>query len=307
MPWWRFRCTLRVAVCACLAAALLVSVLLCRFRAPFPPAWSLAGFLDDNGGGPMRRGGPTLYVVTPTYRRATQAPDLVRLSQALLLAQARIFWVIVEDADQPSALVRGIMRRTGLPGVQLVARTPAEYRLHHKGRGVTQRMKALAWLRANATLPGVVYFADDDNAYDHSIFSQMARVQAVGVFPVGLISAFGISSPVVSPEGRVVAFHDAYLPTRRRFPVDMAGFAVNIQLVLAADDLRMPHKQGMLESDFLTSLGVDRDELEPLASNCTETGNTASSLQRYMEPTPQKAEQDHLTGTRFVGSGSCPT
>ncbi|CAN7980098.1 unnamed protein product [Ixodes pacificus] len=47
---------------------------------------------------------PTVYVVTPTYRRPTQAPDLLRVSQSLMLS-TNVFWVVVEDATRRSELV----------------------------------------------------------------------------------------------------------------------------------------------------------------------------------------------------------
>ncbi|KAL1478405.1 hypothetical protein MTO96_016279, partial [Rhipicephalus appendiculatus] len=97
---------------------------------------------------------------------------MVRLSQALMLAKVRIFWVVVEDADGQSALVRNIMRRSGLRGVQLSSRTPPQYRRQKYGKGVAPRLKAIAWLRDNAVLPSVLYFADDDNSYDHRLFAQ---------------------------------------------------------------------------------------------------------------------------------------
>ncbi|KAL3188888.1 hypothetical protein MRX96_003044 [Rhipicephalus microplus] len=118
-------------------------------------------------------GSPTVYVVTPTYRRANQAPDMIKLSQALMLANVPIFWVVVEDADGPSDLVRNIMRRSRLPGVQLSGRTPPQYRRRKYGKGVAPRLRAIEWLRDNALLPSVLYFADDDNSYDHRLFSQV--------------------------------------------------------------------------------------------------------------------------------------
>ncbi|XP_075742539.1 galactosylgalactosylxylosylprotein 3-beta-glucuronosyltransferase S-like isoform X2 [Rhipicephalus microplus] len=214
-------------------------------------------------------GSATVYVVTPTYRRANQAPDLVKLSQALMLANVPIFWVVVEDADGPSDLVRNIMRRSRLPGVQLSGRTPPQYRRQKYGKGVAPRLRAIEWLRDNALLPSVLYFADDDNSYDHRLFSQVARVQRVGVLPVGLIGKFGVSSPVVSLDGRVLGFHDAYKP-ERRFAMDMAGFAVNMRLVMSTVNITLPYLLGQLETAFLESLGVNIDDLEPLATNCTE-------------------------------------
>ena len=46
-------------------------------------------------------------------------------------------------------------------------------------------------------------------------------------FPVGLVSRLGVSTPIVKG-GRIVGFYDGWLGNRL-YPVDMAGFAVNIQ------------------------------------------------------------------------------
>lgn len=254
---FRFRLWLKIGTCA---VAVLLFFLLAQhlfFQSPF----CLAGSPD------CAFGHVVVYVVTPTYKRPTQAPDLTRLSQALMLAKAKIFWVIVEDAYAPSKLVGDILRRSGLDGVQLLGKTPVQHKQLSAGKGVAPRRRALAWLRANATAPAVLYFADDDNSYDHRVFAQITQVRKVGVFPVGLVGGFGISSPVVSRDGRVTGFHDAY---DRRFAVDMAGFAVNLQLVLSAEQPQMPYKLGRLETAFLESLGVALKDLEPLANNCTE-------------------------------------
>ncbi|KAH9374436.1 hypothetical protein HPB48_023132 [Haemaphysalis longicornis] len=47
---------------------------------------------------------PTVYVVTPTYRHATQIPDLLRVAQSLMLS-TEVFWVLVELANRPSKTV----------------------------------------------------------------------------------------------------------------------------------------------------------------------------------------------------------
>ncbi|XP_049528877.1 galactosylgalactosylxylosylprotein 3-beta-glucuronosyltransferase 3 [Dermacentor silvarum] len=217
--------------------------------------------------------GPTVYVVTPTYRRANQAPVLVRLSQTLMLAEARIFWLIVEDAKRPSALVEKILRRTGLAGVHLASRTPSKLRQIKRGKFVARHMKAIAWLRKNAVLPSVLYFTKEDNSYDHRLFAQrtqIAQVQRVGVLPVALSGAYNVSSPLVSPDGRVVGFHEPPEP-ERPFPMDLAGFAVNMRLVLSSASPNISFDSAQVATVFLESLGVTMDDLEPLASNCTET------------------------------------
>ncbi|XP_040067070.2 galactosylgalactosylxylosylprotein 3-beta-glucuronosyltransferase 2 [Ixodes scapularis] len=211
---------------------------------------------------------PTVYVVTPTYRRPTQAPDLLRVSQSLMLS-TNVFWVVVEDATRRSELVASIVAGSGLPSVHLLGPCPKEHRKPSSGRGAAGRRRALQWLRQNASLPGVLYFADDDNTYDFRLFDEIRWVRKVGVLPVGLVGRFGVSSPVVVA-GRVVGFHDSF-DSGRTFPVDMAGFAVNLRLVLDGQP-DMPYVLGMQETRFLESLNVTTAQLEPLARNCTQAG-----------------------------------
>ncbi len=76
----------------------------------------------------------------------------------------------------------------------------------------------------------------------------------------------------------MVGFTDPWI-SARTFPVDMAGFAVAVDLIQEKEEegeegkrrrRRMPYKAGYEEDLFLQSLGVAPGEAEPLAANCTE-------------------------------------
>lgn len=58
----------------------------------------------------------------------------------------------------------------------------------------------------------------------------MQSTEKVSMWPVGLVTELGVSSPIVK-NGRVVGFYDGW-NGQRKFPVDMAGFAINLQLFL---------------------------------------------------------------------------
>ncbi|XP_064471151.1 galactosylgalactosylxylosylprotein 3-beta-glucuronosyltransferase S-like isoform X2 [Ornithodoros turicata] len=208
-----------------------------------------------------------VYVVTPTYRRATQAPDLTRLMQTLRLAND-ICWIIVEDSHKYTPLVSSILERSGIPGVHLLGPTASNRKLKKYGRGVSARNRAIQWLRTNATGPGVVYFADDDNSYDVRLFDEIRQTKRISVFPVGTIGEYGVSAPVVI-SGKVAAFHDSYRGGRK-FAVDMAGFAVNLSLLCGNKRAVMPHILGKQEDIFLRSFNVSIGDLEPLCNNCTQ-------------------------------------
>ena len=57
---------------------------------------------------------PTVYVITPTYARPSQHPDLTRISQALMLAGGRIHWLIIEDSTNTTQWVRALIIQTYL-------------------------------------------------------------------------------------------------------------------------------------------------------------------------------------------------
>lgn len=223
---------------------------------------------------------PTIYVITPTYSRLVQKAELTRLSQTFLHVP-ELHWILVEDAPQKSPLVANLLKNSGLRHTHLATPTAAQRKLHEgdpnwlKPRGVEQRNEGLRWLRSEgrpaggAVEQGVVYFADDDNTYSLQLFTEMRSTQKVSVWPVGLVGAMKYESPLVQG-GKVVGFHTGWKPTRP-FPIDMAGFAVSLRLVLdkphAIFDGDAP--MGFLESSLLQGL-VTMEELEPRADGCTK-------------------------------------
>lgn len=97
----------------------------------------------------------------------------------------------------------------------------------------------------------------------------MRYTKKVSMWPVGLITKFGVSSPIVR-NGSISGFYDGWIGGRK-FPVDMAGFAVNVNFLLSRPNASMPYKPGYEEDGFLKSLSpLNLNEIELLASNCTE-------------------------------------
>ncbi|KPP75819.1 galactosylgalactosylxylosylprotein 3-beta-glucuronosyltransferase 2-like [Scleropages formosus] len=97
----------------------------------------------------------------------------------------------------------------------------------------------------------------------------MRWTRHVSVWPVGLVGGRRYERPLVE-NGTVVGWYTGW-GAGRPFPIDMAGFAVNLQVVLANPKAlfkRHGSKPGMQESDFLRQITTVRD-LEPKASNCT--------------------------------------
>ncbi|XP_056645230.1 galactosylgalactosylxylosylprotein 3-beta-glucuronosyltransferase P-like [Diorhabda sublineata] len=213
---------------------------------------------------------PPLYIITPTYRRPEQIAELTRLSHTLMLVP-NLTWLVIEDAYKTNDLVEEILKKSGLKYQYMTAPMPAEYKNKTKGakpRGVSNRNKGIEWIREHAKT-GVLYFADDDNTYDLELFSDIRYTKRVSMFPVGLITKAGVSSPIVK-HGVFAGFYDGWIGGRK-FAVDMAGFAVSVEFLLKRPTAKMPFKPGFEEDGFLKSLSpFEPRDVELLASNCTK-------------------------------------
>ncbi|CAH0386082.1 unnamed protein product [Bemisia tabaci] len=222
---------------------------------------------------------PVVYVITPTFARPVQKAELTRLSQTFMLVQ-NLHWIIVEDSKQKTALVSNLLKNSNLNYTHLINMTPPQWKLKQKEqrwrkpRGVTQRNAGLTWLRESkkpAVDRGVVYFADDDNTYTVQILNEMRYTRKASVWPVGLVGGLMVEKPNIDPDtGRVSSWNSAWRP-ERKFPIDMAGFAINLRILLEKPSVKFSYQveRGYLETDILSQVTTP-EELEPLADNCTK-------------------------------------
>ena len=111
---------------------------------------------------------------------------------------------------------------------------------------------------------GVVYFADDDNTYSLELFEEMRHTKKVSVWPVAFVGELMVEKPLLDPTGKRVVGWNAEWSSRRPFAVDMAGFAINLRLLLRTPKVKFAYevRRGYQESEFLKHL-VTLDELEP--------------------------------------------
>ncbi|XP_003745152.1 galactosylgalactosylxylosylprotein 3-beta-glucuronosyltransferase sqv-8-like [Galendromus occidentalis] len=215
---------------------------------------------------------PLIFIVTPTYPRPAQLADMTRLCNTLMNVPD-IHWIVAEDFDKENPRLRELLDFCGVPFTFLNARTPWIFRYGKVfGRGVFNRNAALAWIRRESAAirgdrPSVVYFADDDNAYDIRLFGEIRKTKKISMFPVGCISGTGVSTPIVHRNGSLLGFHDNFYK-ERIYPIDMAGFAVNTDLILNST-AEFERKTGYLEDHFLRDLQFHNGEIEFLADNCT--------------------------------------
>ncbi|VDK23651.1 unnamed protein product [Taenia asiatica] len=214
-----------------------------------------------------RRRHPTIFVITPTYSRPNQMPELVRLC-TVLNAAGNVHWIVVEDAMTKNRALTRFLNDCGLPYTHLSASTPPHSR---NVRGTNQRNEALHWLRKkfqSTRQSGVVYFADDDNTYHPDLFREVGNLHYYkgATWPVGMIAASDWEGCITDPSDRskISHFWTNWEPNRK-FPIDMAGFAVNLRLVLdypnaLFDDTTIGRQEGLI----LTRLGFKNGyELEP--------------------------------------------
>ncbi|XP_017075576.2 LOW QUALITY PROTEIN: galactosylgalactosylxylosylprotein 3-beta-glucuronosyltransferase S [Drosophila eugracilis] len=211
---------------------------------------------------------PIIYFVTPTYPRREQIPELTRLAHTLLHVP-RLHWLVADDQEKCNDFLDTLLNRFGIPFTHMVSPMPIKFRNEKPApRGVANRRAALQWLRQHNLTNGVLYFGDDDNTYDLRLFSEIRKTQRVSMFPVGLIADYGVSGPVVR-RGKVVGFLDSWV-AGRRWPVDMAGFAVNLEYMAQYPYVNMPYKPGYEEDLFLRSIDLQMNLIEPRGNNCTE-------------------------------------
>lgn len=103
------------------------------------------------------------------------------------------------------------------------------------------------------------------------VMFQMRSTKKVSVWPVAFVGGLRYESPKVNTLGNVYGWKTVFDP-HRPFAIDMAGFAVNMRLILSKPQAYFKLrgvKGGYQESSLLKEL-VTLSDLEPKAANCTK-------------------------------------
>ncbi|KAL9926256.1 glucuronyltransferase S [Glossina fuscipes fuscipes] len=239
-----------------------------------------------------------IYFVTPTYPRKEQIPELLRLGYTLQHIP-RLHWIVANDYNSCNPYLNTFLYRFHIPFTHLSSPMPSQFNnAKAKPRGVSNRRAAMEWLRSRNITSGILYFGDDDNTYDLKLFQEIRDTKRVSMFPVGLIANYGISGPVVR-KGKVVGFLDSWV-AGRRWPVDMAGFAVNLAYMTEHPNASMPFVPGYEEDYFLRSLALRLDMIEPKGNNCTEILVWHTQTKNH-EPTTVQISHDYLDNRSNLG------
>ena len=139
-----------------------------------------------------QRGVPIIYFITHTYSRIEQVTELTRLAQTLLNVK-NLVWLIVEESEDCSSIVSLVLFgvRDKIPYVHLTSPMPEMYKAESfTPRGISSRNAGLKWIIDHDMMlpPGIVYFGDDDNTYDLSLFEEIRWTEKLSMFPVGFLA-----------------------------------------------------------------------------------------------------------------------
>ncbi|XP_019851611.1 PREDICTED: galactosylgalactosylxylosylprotein 3-beta-glucuronosyltransferase 3-like [Amphimedon queenslandica] len=229
----------------------------------------------ERGGGAVHE--KIVFVITPTYKRHTQKVDLLTLCHSLSLSRTQVKWIVVEDSNNPTPLVSNLLSLCPVSSVHLSVKTPRKktlvaklfWKIMHGHRGLEQRNIALQWLRDNYSAKdcrgGVIYFADDDNRYDHRIFDVISKTVKAAVWPVGFAGHILYEGPVC--HNNTITKWKSWavrVGTNRKIPIDMAGFAVNLCQLFEKPEVYFDNawSRGQLETEFLYQFVTNKEELE---------------------------------------------
>ncbi|KAK3084677.1 hypothetical protein FSP39_017297 [Pinctada imbricata] len=208
---------------------------------------------------------PLIYIITPTYKRPTRYADFMRLLYTLLHLK-NIHWLIIEDGETTDVNIEKLLSAYDIQHTYFAQINNLPKKKRSLIRGMDQRNAGLNWIRLNHNIEtrAVLYFADDDNAYSLEIFDEIRFTKKVAVFPVGLTN-----DEVIVRNGKVVRFGKQRKNYQRKFAVDMAAFAINVDVLFRNPKLQFESKHpGYLETNFLEKI-TTMSELEPKSYNCT--------------------------------------
>ena len=224
-----------------------------RFVQTCPAAWK-----PCSSGARTMNDDASLLFITPTYPWRWRMRFLQRCADDFRPVH-NLFWIVIEDGDETSPEVGQLLAQSGVQHIY-IAHGPT------RRWGNAQRDWGLKYIR-DQRLRGVVFLADDDNKYEAGLFDELRKVQRLGILPVGCLGPWGIERPIVR-NGRSMRWSADWRD--RKYPVDMAGFAFNSELLYEKiGDLWKWDGPGG-ETELVESLIDSPDELEFLCNDCRD-------------------------------------
>lgn len=202
-----------------------------------------------------------LFVVTPTYfrRRVQRVFSLSAMFVSMCASGRRIRWIIVDsDANRP------LPRFATCSRVRSRRVSHDSFQTDDKHRGAHQRNVAIEYIVENAKDDDAVVFADDDNLFAVEFWRRASfknTKKNVLLWPVGFPGNENVyEMPLLDEGGRLRDFRRVWCEKNRRFPVDMAGFAVRVEALKRGARFNSSANPGYLESTFIEDALLGKNE-----------------------------------------------
>lgn len=192
--------------------------------------------------------------------------DLLRLSQTLRLAvdggyHRRLYWVLLED--NCTQRVRQVASRSGIPFAHVHVKNLGKEKNPKNHRGVEQRNAGLEVVE-RVGAEGVVYFMDDDNAYDVQLFQELPYMTHASIFGVGMVGGGAYERcHVDATTGKVDEILSVW-NAGRSFPIDVAGFAFATHHLARGIDANTQNGDGQPREPVRFSLNANRGFMEDI-------------------------------------------
>ena len=207
-----------------------------------------------------------LVVITPTYTRQKLNPkSATRVFRKYTLSQmfismcyattgggTDVWWYLI-DENISDPIPSFADKCAHVHVTRLPAPPPSNTTSKH--RGVDHRNTGLEHaLRDHKGKNAAVYFADDDNLYAPTLWATAAGASHDALlWPVGWMEDKDGGDAPVHTNGEIHGFQTKFCGKRRKFAIDMAGFAVPLD---ATANVKFQHEwdKGLLETSFLEGI-----------------------------------------------------
>ena len=207
-----------------------------------------------------------LVVITPTYTRQKLNPkSATRVFRKYTLSQmfismcyattgggTDVWWYLI-DENISDPIPSFADKCAHVHVTRLPAPPPSNTTSKH--RGVDHRNTGLEHaLRDHKGKNAAVYFADDDNLYAPTLWATAAGASHDALlWPVGWMEDKVGGDAPVHTNGEIHGFQTKFCGKRRKFAIDMAGFAVPLD---ATANVKFQHEwdKGLLETSFLEGI-----------------------------------------------------
>lgn len=215
----------------------------------------------------MEQGSNHLIIVTCSWNRPCRLSYFKYLINTIFSKINNYTWIVVEDGSEIDENLKKLLPENCI----YLCYGPT------KDGGNKQRNFAYEYIYDNK-LTGIIYNADDDNAYDLTLFDEIRKTQKLSIFPVLGWNRLkkDPERPILDSNGKFLRWNSTW---NRKYATDMAGFAFHSDLLSKLEKpfwRRVGHGGG--ESEFIDSVIGSIDDAEFLCDQCSVSYVTHNGL-----------------------------